>query len=64
VTEIDVAIRDLPGSDPHSEQAAAAEGIKRLELMSTVSGRPLHAAAGFEAMEEVTDAAAGVRSRR
>ena len=31
--------------------------------MSTVSGRPLYAATGFESMVEVTDAAAGVRSR-
>jgi hypothetical protein len=28
----------------------------------TVSGRPLYAAAGFEAMEEVIDAAGSVRS--
>ena len=42
------------------ESAAAAEGFHRLELMSTLSGRPLYAAAGFEAIEEVTDASGGV----
>jgi GNAT superfamily N-acetyltransferase len=42
------------------EQAASAEGFHRLELMSTMSGRPLYAAAGFEALEEVTEAAGGV----
>ena len=42
------------------ESAAAAEGFTRLELMSTLSGRPLYAAAGFEAIEEVTDASGGV----
>jgi hypothetical protein len=63
IREVAVAIRDLPGPDPRSEQAAAAEAFRRLELMSTVSGRPPYAAAGFEVMEEVTDAAGGVRSR-
>ena len=42
------------------ESAAAAEGFTRLELMSTLSGRPLYAAAGFEVMKEVTDDAGGV----
>jgi GNAT superfamily N-acetyltransferase len=42
------------------ESAAAAEGFTRLELMSTLSGRPLYAAAGFEVIEEVTDDAGGV----
>src|SRR5215218_7744867 len=42
------------------ESAAAAEGFTRLELMSTLSGRPLYAAVGFEAIEEVADAAGGV----
>ena len=42
------------------ESAAAAEGFTRLELMSTLSGRPLYAAAGFEAIGEVTDASGGV----
>lgn len=42
------------------ESAAAAEGFTRLELMSTLAGRPLYAAAGFEVIEEVTDDAAGV----
>ena len=42
------------------ESAAAAEGFTRLELMSTLSGRPFYAAAGFEAIEEVADASGGV----
>lgn len=42
------------------EAAAAAEGFTRLELMSTLSGRPLYAAVGFEAIEEVADASGGV----
>jgi GNAT superfamily N-acetyltransferase len=37
------------------EAAARAEGFTRLELMSTLSGRPLYAAYGFEAVEEVVD---------
>ena len=42
------------------EQAAAAEGFSRLELMSTRSGQPLYTAAGFEPLENVVDAAGGV----
>ena len=42
------------------ESAAAAEGFTRLELMSTLSGRPLYTAAGFEAIEGVVDASGGV----
>ena len=42
------------------ESAAAAEGFTRLELMSTLSGRPLYAAAGYEAIEDVLDASGGV----
>ncbi|MGH2917806.1 MAG: GNAT family N-acetyltransferase [Solirubrobacteraceae bacterium] len=42
------------------ESAAAAEGFTRLELMATLSGRPLYAAAGFEAIEDVLDASGGV----
>ena len=42
------------------ESAAVAEGFTRLELMATLSGRPLYAAAGFEAIEEVADASGGV----
>lgn len=41
------------------EQAAAAEGFRELELMSTLAGQPLYAAAGFEVMEEVEDATGG-----
>jgi GNAT superfamily N-acetyltransferase len=42
------------------EEAAAAEGFTRLELMATMSGLPLYRAAGFEPIEEVTDRAGGV----
>lgn len=42
------------------EQAAAAEGFSRLELMSTRSGQPLYTAAGFEPLEDVVDATGGV----
>jgi GNAT superfamily N-acetyltransferase len=37
------------------EDAARAEGFHRLELMATLSGRPLYAAYGFEAIEEILD---------
>lgn len=42
------------------EAAAAAEGFTRLELMSTLSGRPFYEAVGFEPVENVEDAAGGV----
>lgn len=42
------------------ERAAAAEGFRRLELMSTLAGRPLYAAAGFVEVEAVEDASGGV----
>jgi GNAT superfamily N-acetyltransferase len=38
-----------------SEQAAAAEGFTRLELMATLAGVPLYRAYGFEPVEELTD---------
>jgi len=41
------------------ESAAAAEGFATLELMSTLSGRPLYEAAGFVPLEHVADAAGG-----
>lgn len=37
------------------ERAAAAEGFKRLELMSTLPGVPLYAASGFREVERVAD---------
>jgi GNAT superfamily N-acetyltransferase len=43
----------------HCEAAAAAEGFTVLELMATLSGRPLYESAGFETVEEVEDAAGG-----
>jgi GNAT superfamily N-acetyltransferase len=41
------------------EDAARAEGFKRLELMGTMSGRPLYEAAGFQPIEEIVDARGG-----
>ena len=41
------------------ESAAAAEGFGELELMGTLSGRPLYEAAGFTVIEEVQDASGG-----
>lgn len=41
------------------EAAAAAEGFTTLELMGTMSGRPLYEAAGFTVVEHVTDDTGG-----
>jgi GNAT superfamily N-acetyltransferase len=41
------------------EDAAAGEGFTRLELMATMSGRPLYEAFGFTAIEDVVDASGG-----
>ena len=41
------------------EAAARAEGFRRLELMGTMSGRPLYESYGFEALEEILDARGG-----
>ena len=37
------------------EAAAKAEGFKRLELMGTMSGRPLYESYGFVPIEEIVD---------
>lgn len=37
------------------EEAAAAEGFTRLELMATLAGVQLYAACGYEAIEEIED---------
>ena len=37
------------------EAAAKAEGFTRLELMATLSGRPLYARAGFLEIEQIVD---------
>ena len=42
------------------EEAAAAEGFGTLELMATLAGRPLYAAAGFVAVEHLSDERGGV----
>jgi GNAT superfamily N-acetyltransferase len=41
------------------EDAARAEGFRRLELMGTLSGRPLYEAYGFAAIEEIIDSRGG-----
>jgi GNAT superfamily N-acetyltransferase len=41
------------------EVAAAAEGFRELELMGTLSGRPLYETAGFTVVEEIEDASGG-----
>ena len=41
------------------EQAAAAEGFTRLELMATLAGEPLYSAYGFQPIERVPDATGG-----
>jgi GNAT superfamily N-acetyltransferase len=41
------------------EAAARAEGFGRLELMGTMSGRPLYESYGFEAIEEIIDPRGG-----
>ena len=37
------------------EEAASAEGFKRVDLMATLSGEPLYRACGYEPIERVTD---------
>ena len=41
------------------EAAARAEGFTRLELMATLSGRPLYESYGFAPIEEILDARGG-----
>ena len=41
------------------EEAAAAEGFTRLELMATLSGEPLYTAYGFRVIERLEDATGG-----
>jgi GNAT superfamily N-acetyltransferase len=41
------------------EAAAGTEGFRTLELMSTLSGQPLYAAAGFVPIEHVQDSTGG-----
>jgi GNAT superfamily N-acetyltransferase len=42
------------------EQAAAAEGFRRVELAATLSGEPLYAACGYRPIERFSDARSGV----
>jgi GNAT superfamily N-acetyltransferase len=41
------------------EEAAAAEGFTRLELMSTLAGEPLYSKYGFRPLERLEDATGG-----
>lgn len=41
------------------ERAAAGEGFTVLELMGTMAGQPLYAAAGFEVVEHLVDSTGG-----
>ena len=41
------------------EDAARAEGFARLELMGTMSGRPLYESYGFQPIEDILDARGG-----
>jgi GNAT superfamily N-acetyltransferase len=41
------------------EDAARAEGFHRLELMGTMSGRPLYESYGFQPIEDILDARGG-----
>ena len=41
------------------EEAAAAEGFTRLQLMGTLAGEPLYRKYGFEVVERVQDARTG-----
>jgi GNAT superfamily N-acetyltransferase len=42
------------------EDAARAEGFKRMELMSTMAGEPLYRASGYQPLEHLTDDRGGV----
>jgi GNAT superfamily N-acetyltransferase len=41
------------------EAAARSEGFTRLELMGTMSGRPLYESAGYQVIEEILDVRGG-----
>ena len=41
------------------EEAARAEGFKRVELMATMAGEPLYRACGYEPIERVEDSRGG-----
>jgi GNAT superfamily N-acetyltransferase len=41
------------------EEAARREGFRTIELMATMSGKPLYAACGYQPVEAVSDARGG-----
>ena len=43
-----------------SEEAARADGFRRVELMASMAGEPLYRACGYEARERVIDERGGV----
>jgi GNAT superfamily N-acetyltransferase len=43
------------------ERAVAAEGFRRLQLVSTLAGEPLYTAFGFTPVERIVDATGGAR---
>ena len=49
-----------PPNSPRSRNGSHAAGFSTLELMATLSGRPLYESAGFKPVKHVTDPAGGV----
>ena len=43
-----------------SEEAARADGFRRMELMASMAGEPLYRACGYQAGERVVDERGGI----